>query len=119
MKTAKKHWNPEAKNYWRRMHAIYTIEERDFPALAQACECITQLATANQSLAKDGAMIRSGKILKKNPALELVKVAQSGLMQALRILKVEDDIPRRPGRPAGGSKDRISADFTEDDDNEA
>lgn len=115
MHPAKKHWNAEAKQYWRKMQAVYQIEERDLPALGEACECLTQLEAANAALVKYGAVIKSGNIVKKNPWLDLAKVARSGLMQALRILKVEDDPKPRPGRPASGSKHRIIANFEEDD----
>jgi phage terminase small subunit len=108
MRNPSKGYSREAKRVWREIDAEWELNDADYVPLGQLCESLMLLRLAEADLKKNGLSIRSGKIAKGNPAIQTVKIARAGILQAWKLLNLTTaEEQSKLGRPPGGKKAKV------------
>jgi hypothetical protein len=77
------------RDLWRRIHAEYRLEDAgSIECLAQICEAASRIASLSAMINEDGAILRSGKIIRSHPALREELANRSFVTKSLRALGV-------------------------------
>jgi len=98
---------PEARALWDDLQREFVIDdEAGRLLLLSACESLHQLRAAEKVIEKDG-MTQTGRdgTVRRHPAVSIGRDARNGMLQALRLLRLEPEPspPRRLGRgPSAG-----------------
>jgi hypothetical protein len=85
------HLREAGARFFTEMRDDYRFEDAaSLAALTRGAECVDRIAAAQESIAKDGEIVRNQfGAPKLNPACTLEKVARDGLFAALRLLDVD------------------------------
>ena len=104
-KQAPKGFRPEAKKLWYSTQDVYDLGTDAFEVLRAACLSLTNFLNAQDLIQAEGMTVKSKTgVIKKHPAMEIVKAERAGFLQATKLLGLdfnEDDFKRLPGRPPG------------------
>ncbi len=94
----------EAKGWWRKLIAEYTIEdEAGFLVLATALEAFCRMRQAQAALDKDGLVVtdRFGQ-KKSHPLTTVERDSRAQMLAALKALNLDvEPLRNTPGRPGG------------------
>jgi P27 family predicted phage terminase small subunit len=108
---APNHLSAEAKRWWRRIDAQWKLDDSNYLILTTALEAFDEMRTAQNTIKKYGVVVKSKDVVKKNPALELLKISRSHFLQAWRLLNFGVEPPGAVGRPP----DKRWRDFSNDE----
>jgi len=93
----------EACEVWKTLNDEYNFETSDLMLLQTALECYDRLQICRRLIDKEGVLVEDPSGRKRaHPALTAEKEARSGLLQAWRLLALDEEPPGPVGRPAGG-----------------
>lgn len=93
----------EAKRWWNRVVAEWSLDDVALLLLQGACECLDRMREAQAALKKEGLVVkdRFGQP-KQNPNLLTERDAKQGLLRHIKALNLDlEPLNDRPGRPPG------------------
>ncbi len=94
------HLSSEARNWWKKIDAEWSLDDNNYLILLTALEAFDEMRSAQATLKKYGMVVKSKTdVVKKNPALELLKISRSHFLQAWRLLNFGVEPPGEIGRP--------------------
>jgi len=94
------HLSAEGKKGWRKIDAQWKLDDGNYLILLTALESFDEMRTAQNTIKKYGVVVKSKTdVVKKNPALELLKISRSHFLQAWRLLNFGIEPPGAVGRP--------------------
>ena len=97
----------EAKRVWTEIVSEWEMSDAAFVVLQQLCESLMLLRKAEKDIDENGLTIDSRGALKSNPALQAVRIARSGILEAWKLLDLrEPEEKAKLGRPPGGRRNR-------------
>ena len=109
MKSCKKrppeHLGPHGRKLWRDLYREYQIDDsHGLALLTAASECLDRIREAQQAILEHGVVIFNEHTgtSKANPACVIERDARTGLIQAIKALRLDVEIvPSKGGRPPG------------------
>lgn len=100
-KTPPRHLSASARAWWKKLTADYEIGDAAGELLlTTALEAFDRLQEARKAINRDGAVVkdRFGQ-LRSHPAVTVERDARSGMVTALRALRLEVALEAEPVRP--------------------
>ena len=101
---APKHLSDDAKAWWRKIQADYSIDDNAGLLLLQtAMEAFDQMRSAQARIEADGMVTRgSTKQLTAHPLLSVIRDSRAQMLSALKALNLDlEPLRDGPGRPPG------------------
>lgn len=99
------HLGPHGKTLWRDLYREYAIDDsQGLALLTTAAECMDRIRQAQEAIEEHGVVIFNQEtgVTKGNPACIVERDARTGLIQALKALRLDIEIiPSKGGRPPG------------------
>src|SRR2546421_11072903 len=95
--------SPEARKLWKEITAQWDLEPDAMAILQQACEALDEVRRAQETLEKEGRVVkdRFGQP-KQHPECLNLRDARAAFLKSLKQLNLEGPGPRAgPGRPSG------------------
>lgn len=103
MKNPPKHLTAPARRWWTQMQREYGITDAGgLSLLAAAADAWERAREARELVAKDGAVTvdRFGQQV-AHPAVAIERGARAQFLQAMKLLNLDLEPVKRPGRPGG------------------
>ncbi len=95
---APKELSRAGKIWWRELTKDSEFDASGYLLLSEMFKAWEETQTAEDMLKKEGVVLKSGNVFKKNPWLEALKISRSHFLQAWRALGFGAE-PNPPGRP--------------------
>ena len=93
----------EAKRFWQEVCGDWEFKDSEIELLRIACWALHRYYEAKSSLDREGVVLESKGLVRKNPALEAERVSRQAFLAAVKALKLELENTKRPvGRPPHG-----------------
>ena len=95
------HLSIESKEIWTRLNKEFMLEFHHRVILRTSLEAFDRMIEARQEISKNGAFYKAGKLIKKNPALDIEKEAFNRFLSGWKMIGFNLEIPKELGRPPG------------------
>ena len=105
-----KHLGKPGRALWKAVQDDFALDDAaGLALLTAACDARDRAEAAREAIARDGMTFRDSKgNPRPHPLLAVERDARAAAVSALRALNLDIEPTGAPGRPAGGSKGRLS-----------